>query len=109
MRRNLHLILASPDAKQNNIFVNNDANVGPRLGGLVVSVHALFSDDPSSHPAEAYSFSVKHCLKRKKIKRGSGLPICLLTYVNIFVSCFLPIFCNDCFELFDRCKYCIIR
>ena len=38
---------------------------------LVVSMLASFSDDPSSNPAEVYSFSVK-CLKRtqnKQIKR----------------------------------------
>ena len=90
MRRNLHLILASPDAKQNNIFVNNDANVGPRLCGLVVSVHALFSDDPSSHPAEAYSFSVKHCLKRKKIKE---VLVCPFVYLLMSIFLYL-VFCR---------------
>ena len=28
--------------------------------GQVVSVLALYSDDPSSNPAEAYNFSVKY-------------------------------------------------
>ena len=30
-----------------------------RGGDQVVSVHAFYSDDPSSNPADAYSFSVK--------------------------------------------------
>ena len=31
-------------------------DIGGRAGGLVVSVLAFYSDDPSSNPAEAYSF-----------------------------------------------------
>ena len=31
-------------------------------GNQVVSVLAFYSDDPSSNPAEAYSFSVKICV-----------------------------------------------
>ena len=38
-----------------------------RGGGLVVSVLALYSDDPSLNPTEVYNFSVKLLLKRTKI------------------------------------------
>ena len=42
--------------------------------GLVVNVLAFYSDNPSSNPAEVYSFSLKCCLKRTKInKKRSGL------------------------------------
>ena len=30
----------------------------------MVSVHAFYSDDPSSNPAEAYSFSVKFVFEK---------------------------------------------
>ena len=45
-----------------------------RTGSQVVSVLAFYSDDPSSNPAEAYSFSVKICVwkERKLTKRGRG-------------------------------------
>ena len=40
----------------------------------MVSLLALYSDDPSSSPAEAYNFSVMFCLKRMKInKKRLGL------------------------------------
>ena len=43
-------------------------------GGQVVSVLTLYSDDPSSNPAEVYIFSVKLSLKRTKInKKRPGL------------------------------------
>ena len=35
-------------------------------GGLVVSMVAFYSDDPSLNPAEANSFYVKWCRKRTK-------------------------------------------
>ena len=38
-------------------------------GGQVVRVLAVYSDDPSSKPADANSFSVKFCLKRMKINQ----------------------------------------
>ena len=38
-----------------------------RGGGLVVSVLAFYSDDPSLNPTEVYNFSVKLLLKRTKI------------------------------------------
>ena len=38
-----------------------------RDGGLVVSVLAFYSDDPSSIPAKVYNFSVKLLLKITKI------------------------------------------
>ena len=38
-----------------------------RSGGQVVSEIGFYSDDPSSNPAEVYSFSVILCLKRTKI------------------------------------------
>ena len=45
-----------------------------RGGGQVVSVLAFYSDDPSSHPTEALSFSIILCLKRTKInKKRPGL------------------------------------
>ena len=49
-------------------------NAKSRGGGLVVSVLAFYSDDPSSIPAEVYNFSVKLLLKRTKInKKRPGL------------------------------------
>ena len=38
-----------------------------RGGGLVVSMLAFYSDDPSSIPAEVYNFYVKLLMKRMKI------------------------------------------
>ena len=35
-----------------------------RGSGQVVSVVAFYSDDPSSNPADAYSFSVKFVFKK---------------------------------------------
>ena len=40
-----------------------------RGGGQVVSMLVFFSNDPSSNPAEVYSFSVILCLKRTKINK----------------------------------------
>ena len=41
----------------------------------MVSMLAVYSDDPSSNTAEAYSFFTTLCLKRKKIKKvGRGWP-----------------------------------
>ena len=37
-----------------------------RGGGQVVSELALHSDDPSSNPAKAYSFSVKYVFEKNK-------------------------------------------
>ena len=43
-------------------------------GGQVVSVLAFYSNNPSSNPAEAYSFSVILCLKRtEKNKKEAGV------------------------------------
>ena len=43
-------------------------------GGLVVSMLVFYSGNASSNPAEAYSFSIKFCLKRTKINnKGPGL------------------------------------
>ena len=36
---------------------------------VVVSVLAFYSNDPSSKPAEAYSFFCKICLKKNEIKQ----------------------------------------
>ena len=44
-----------------------------RGGGQVVSVLAFYYDDLSSNPAEAYSFSVKLCLKRTKINKKEAV------------------------------------
>ena len=39
-------------------------------GGVqVISLLTFYSNDPSSNPAEANSFSVKMCLKRTKINK----------------------------------------
>ena len=40
-----------------------------RGGGLVVGMLAFPSDNPSSNPAEVYSFFGKCCLKRTKINK----------------------------------------
>ena len=42
-----------------------------RSGGQVVSVLAFYSDNPSSNPAEAYSFFVQ--FEFEKNKKRSGL------------------------------------
>ena len=48
-------------------------NVG-RGGGQVVSRLAFYSDDPSSNPAEAYTFFLQNlCLERWKNKKMPGL------------------------------------
>ena len=52
----------------------------------MVSVLALYSDGPSSNPAEAYIISVKLLKKRAKInKKYQGWPI--ITYLSS--KCFL--------------------
>ena len=37
-----------------------------RGGGQVVSVLAFYSNDPSSNPADAYSFSVEFCFWKEQ-------------------------------------------
>ena len=37
-------------------------------GGQVVRMLAIYSDDPSSNPADAYSFSVKFVLEKNENK-----------------------------------------
>ena len=37
-----------------------------RGGGQVVSVHAFYSDDSSSNPAEAYSYFGKNCIWKEQ-------------------------------------------
>ena len=46
-------------------------------GGQVVSVLAFYFEDPSSNPAEVYSFPVFFCLKGKEInqKEASDGPL----------------------------------
>ena len=46
-------------------------------GGQVFRVLAFYSDDPSSNPADAYSFSVQIVFEKNenKQKRGRGWPI----------------------------------
>ena len=45
-----------------------------RGGGLVVTVLAFYSNNPSSNLAECYNFSCKCCLKRTKInKKEAGI------------------------------------
>ena len=46
-----------------------DSNIMGRGGGQVVSVLAFYSDDLSSNPAEACSFSGIFCLKRMNINK----------------------------------------
>ena len=43
-----------------------------RGGGQVVSVLAFYSDDPSSNPADAYSFSVQIVFEKNKNKQKRG-------------------------------------
>ena len=40
-----------------------------RCGGQVVIVHAIYSDNPSSNPDEAYIFSVKFVFEKKENKQ----------------------------------------
>ena len=68
--------------KGSNEWLNNFLGRG---GGLVVSVLAFYSDDPSSIPAEVYNFSVKLLLKRTKInKKRPGLAHFFLKKTTIF-------------------------
>ena len=46
---------------------------GGRGGGEVVSMLAFYSDDPSSNPADAYSFSVKFVVEKDKNEQKRGL------------------------------------
>ena len=88
-----------------DLLNNRDKHLGSkgRGGGQVVSVLALYSDDPSSYPAEVYNFSVKLLLKRTKInKKEAGVgPFILKKYLgsftvisDTFFSC-RNIFCSD--------------
>ena len=43
-----------------------------RGGGQVVSVLAFYFNNPSSNPAEAYSFSVKFVFEKNKNKQNGG-------------------------------------
>ena len=43
-----------------------------RGGGQVVSMLAFYSDDPSSNPADIYSFSVKFVFEKNKNKQKRG-------------------------------------
>ena len=43
--------------------------IGGRGGGQVVSILAFYSDDPSSNPAEAYSFFCKLVFEKNKNKQ----------------------------------------
>ena len=43
-----------------------------RGGGQVVSMLAVYSDDPSSNPADIYSFSVKFVFEKNKNKQKRG-------------------------------------
>ena len=46
------------------------------VGGLMASMLARYSNNPSFNPVEAYSFYVQCCLKRTKIsKKEAGWPI----------------------------------
>ena len=53
-----------------------------RGDGYVVSVLTFYSDDPSSNPAEAYSLSVKLCLKRMKINKNMPGLAHLIVLIN---------------------------
>ena len=58
---------------KNETLLQQEDNLGSG-GGLVVSVLAFYSDDPSLIPAEVYIFSVKLLLKSTKInKKEAGL------------------------------------
>ena len=48
-----------------------------RGGGQVVSMLAFYSDDPSSNPADIYSFFCKICVwkEQKQTKKRPGWPI----------------------------------
>ena len=47
----------------------------------MVGVHAFYSDDPNSNPAEANHFSVKLLLRRKKMNKKRPV----LAHYKIFV------------------------
>ena len=56
-----------------------------RGGGQVVSVLAFYSDDPSSNPAEASSFSVKFVFgKNENKQKEAGLGPFLKKNIYIF-------------------------
>ena len=55
---------------------------------VVVSMLAFDSDDPSSNPAEVYSFYSVYCLKRTKInKKRPGMAHFLKKELRLVVNC----------------------
>ena len=68
------IIAIRPSSAETFNFQTNKIIFKGRGGGLVVSVLAFYSDDPSSIPAEVYNFFCKILLKRTKInKKRPGL------------------------------------
>ena len=63
----------------------------------MVRALAIYSDHPSSNPADDYSFSVNWCLKRRKIsKERSGLVHFIKTLLDFgFLVVSMLAFCND--------------
>ena len=53
-------------------FHQSNIECKDRGGGQVVSVLAFYSDDPSSNPAEAYSFSVNFVFEKNQNKQKEG-------------------------------------
>ena len=53
---------------------DKDVNLMGRGGGQVVTVHAFYSDNPSSNPADVYSFSVQYVFeKNENYQNQNGL------------------------------------
>ena len=63
------IIAIRPSSAETFNFQTNKIIFKGRGGGLVVSVLAFYSDDPSSIPAEVYNFFSKNIVEKNKNKQ----------------------------------------
>ena len=63
------IIAIRPSSAETFNFQTNKIIFKGRGGGLVVSVLAFYSDDPSSIPAEVYNFFCKNIVEKNENKQ----------------------------------------